>query len=120
MPADHRVTTVRRHAYRTKSNRVKTIRAPGGRFTAQYMDKKRHGVTCGDAGCTMTLPGIKHRDTNGYKTAKKREKRVSRAYGGRSCAGCVKQRILRAFLIEEAKIVKKVLAEKLASGKKSK
>lgn len=120
MPADHRVTTVKRHAYRTKSNRVKTVRAPGGRFTAQYHKKNRHGVVCGDAGCDTVLPGIKHMDTNGYKTAKKREKTVSRAYGGRSCAGCVKDRILRAFLIEEAKIVKKVLAEKRASAKKSK
>lgn len=29
MARDHRVTLTRRHAYRTLSNRVKTIRAPG-------------------------------------------------------------------------------------------
>lgn len=38
---------------------------------------------------------------------------VSRAYGGSRCATCVRQRIVRAFLIEEQKIVKKVLLEKL-------
>ena len=36
---------------------------------------------------------------------------MSRAYGGSRCAGCVKDRIVRAFLIEEQKIVKKVLKE---------
>ena len=27
--ADHRITRTRRHAYRTRSNRVKTIKTPG-------------------------------------------------------------------------------------------
>lgn len=33
---------------------------------------------------------------------KQREKRVNRAYGGSRCAHCVRQRIVRAFLIEES------------------
>jgi large subunit ribosomal protein L34e len=52
-----------------------------------------------------------------FKVAKKREKTVTRAYGGSRCANCVRQRIVRAFLVEEQKIVKKVLAEK---GRKAK
>lgn len=48
--------------------------------------------------------------SGGFHAAKKHEKTVSRAYGGSRCANCVKQRIVRAFLIEEQKIVKKVLA----------
>ena len=44
--------------------------------------------------------------------SKKRERTVSRAYGGAVCAGCVKTRIMRAFLLEERKAVKKLLAEK--------
>ncbi len=48
----------------------------------------------------------------GFKNCKQREKTVSRAYGGSRCHACVKQRIVRAFLIEEQKIVKKVLADK--------
>ena len=63
---------------------------------------------------------IKHMDKKGFKTAVQRQKTVSRAYGGNRCAGCVKQKILRAFLVEEQKIVKKVLAEKLSGGKKGK
>ena len=35
-------------------------------------------------------------------------KTVQRAYGGSRCANCVKDRVVRAFLIEEQKIVKKV------------
>jgi large subunit ribosomal protein L34e len=38
-------------------------------------------------------------------------KTVQRAYGGSRCGNCVKDRIVRAFLIEEQKIVKKVLKE---------
>lgn len=43
----------------------------------------------------------------------KTHRTVARAYGGSRCAHCVRQRIVRAFLIEEQKIVKKVLLEKL-------
>jgi large subunit ribosomal protein L34e len=113
MGTDHRVTLNRRHCYRTKTNRVKTILAPGGRYIAKYMKKAQRGVTCGDAGCNVALPGIKHMSNQDMKKAHAKDKRVSRAYGGSRCAGCVKARIVRAFLIEEQKIVKKVLAEKL-------
>ena len=34
MVKDHRVTLTRRHAYRTKSNRVKTIKTPGTRTSS--------------------------------------------------------------------------------------
>jgi large subunit ribosomal protein L34e len=49
-----------------------------------------------------------------YARISKRQKRVSRAYGGSRCATCVRNRIVRAFLIEENKIVKKVLKAKAA------
>jgi len=44
-----------------------------------------------------------------YSRVSRRQKTVSRAYGGSRCAACVRQRIVRAFLVEEQKIVKKVL-----------
>jgi len=50
-----------------------------------------------------------------YKRISKRQKNVSRAYGGSRCATCVRQRIVRAFLIEEQKIVKKVLKQQAAT-----
>jgi large subunit ribosomal protein L34e len=61
---------------------------------------------------------IKHLDNRGFKNATKREKTVSRAYGGSRCHKCVRNRIIRAFLIEEQKISKKVIAEKLKKTKK--
>jgi large subunit ribosomal protein L34e len=39
----------------------------------------------------------------------KSKKNVTRAYGGSVCAHCVRSRIIRAFLVEEQKIVKKVI-----------
>ena len=44
---------------------------------------------------------------------------MQRAYGGSRCANCVKDRVVRAFLIEEQKIVKKVMkeAEKKKGGR---
>ena len=51
-----------------------------------------------------------------YSRISKRQKIVSRAYGGSRCASCVRERIVRAFLIEEQKIVKKVLKQQAAAA----
>jgi large subunit ribosomal protein L34e len=56
-------------------------------------------------------------DATGFKNAKSKDKTVARAYGGSRCHTCVRQRIVRAFLIEEQKIGKKVMAEKLKKSK---
>nr|XP_032519209.1 60S ribosomal protein L34-like [Danaus plexippus plexippus] len=48
-----------------------------------------------------------------------RKKTVKRVYGGVLCHKCVKQRIVRAFLIEEQKIVK-VLKAQQATARPSK
>jgi len=112
MAGDHRVTLKKRHAYRTNTNRVKTIKTPGGKHTVQYISKARKGVVCANTGCRVKLPGIKHLDAKGFQSAKSKDKSISRAYGGNLCANCTRERIVRAFLIEEQKIVKKVLAEK--------
>ncbi|KAF8731531.1 hypothetical protein AX14_004731 [Amanita brunnescens Koide BX004] len=53
-----------------------------------------------------------------YATISKRKKTVQRAYGGSRCGDCVKSRILRAFLVEEAKIVKKVIKQQKAATRK--
>jgi large subunit ribosomal protein L34e len=42
------------------------------------------------------------------------QKTVQRAYGGSRCGNCVRDRVTRAFLIEEQKIVKKVLKDSQA------
>eukprot|EP00808_Paulinella_micropora_P007840 g11507.t1 len=102
-----RLTYRRRHAYNTTSNKVKKVKTPGGKLNLQYLVKKVKGPICGD--CGTRLPGMPAARAMTLRTLKKRQRTVSRAYGGSRCGGCVKTRIIRAFLIEEQKIVKHVL-----------
>ena len=67
---------------------------------------------CGD--CGIELLGIKACRGQERANMSKTKKTVTRAYGGNRCAGCVRDRVVRAFLIEEQKIVKKVLKSKVA------
>jgi large subunit ribosomal protein L34e len=53
-----------------------------------------------------------------YAQISKPKKTVQRAYGGSRCGNCVRDRVVRAFLIEEQKIVKKVLKEQSQAEKK--
>merc|ERR1712039_965394 len=78
-----RVTYRRRHCYNTKAAK---------------------GPSCGD--CGISLPGIAHLRPKQYQRIPKNQKTVSRAYGGSRCGGCVRQRILRAFLVEEQREAK--------------
>ena len=54
------------------------------------------------------IPALRPRE---YAQISRPKKTVQRAYGGSRCSNCVKDRVVRAFLIEEQKIVKKVLKE---------
>lgn len=107
---DSRWTRVGRHSYNSRSNKARPVRTPGGKLVAQVIPKRCKGPRCSD--CKCPLQGIKHLKKSVYPNLKKRERTVSRAYGGSACAPCVRQRILRAFLLEEQKAVKKVLAER--------
>mmetsp|Transcript_15920 Transcript_15920/g.24239 ORF Transcript_15920/g.24239 Transcript_15920/m.24239 type:complete len:113 (+) Transcript_15920:104-442(+) len=109
---DSRVTRTGRHPYNSRSNKCRPIRTPGGKLVAQKITKKTKGPRCSD--CKNSLPGIKHLKSSEYPNTKKRERKVYRAYGGTTCAHCVQLRIMRAFLLEEAKAVKKVMAERQA------
>mmetsp|Transcript_14020 Transcript_14020/g.19167 ORF Transcript_14020/g.19167 Transcript_14020/m.19167 type:complete len:114 (-) Transcript_14020:111-452(-) len=110
---DSRVTRVGRHSYNTRSRRARPIRTPGGKLVSQTIVKTTKGPRCSD--CKTALPGIKHLKNSAYRNLKKRERTVNRAYGGKTCASCVKMRIVRAFLLEEQKKVKKLLQERSAS-----
>jgi large subunit ribosomal protein L34e len=111
---DNRWTRIGRHCYNTTQHSAKPIRTPGGKLVAQRVYKKAKGPKCSD--CKSPLQGIKHIRSAKYHAMKKRERTVSRVYGGSCCCVCVKSRIMRAFLLEEQKAVKKVLAER-AGGK---
>merc|ERR1719265_522537 len=91
------------------------IRTPGGKLTFHILKKKAKGPACGD--CGKALIGVPRLRPVEYSRLKKRERRVNRAYGGSRCALCVRNRVVRAFLIEEQKCVKQVLAEKMSQAK---
>ena len=61
------------------------------------------------------IPALRPRE---YSQISRPQKTVQRAYGGSRCGNCVRDRIVRAFLIEEQKIVKKVLKEQEQGQKK--
>mmetsp|Transcript_7242 Transcript_7242/g.16691 ORF Transcript_7242/g.16691 Transcript_7242/m.16691 type:complete len:125 (+) Transcript_7242:68-442(+) len=110
-----RLTYRRQCRYNTKGNKQRIVKTPGGRSVYQSIKKKAKGPHCGD--CGKALIGLPRLRPVEYARLKKREKRVNRAYGGSRCAHCVRSRIVRAFLIEEQKCVKQVLAEKLSQAK---
>merc|ERR1719152_387272 len=91
------------------------VKTPGGKLVFQTLKKKASGPKCGD--CGKAIQGVPRLRPIEYSRLKKRERRVNRAYGGSRCAGCVRTRVVRAFLIEEQKCVKQVLAEKLSQIK---
>ncbi|CAH6723972.1 60S ribosomal protein L34-B [[Candida] jaroonii] len=112
-----RVTFRRRNPYNTKSNKIKVVKTPGGKLIAHHLKKVASRPKCGD--CGDALSGISTLRPREYATVSKTHKTVQRAYGGSRCANCVKERVVRAFLIEEQKIVKRVLKDQQESEKKA-
>lgn len=74
-----------------------------------YLYTKKAGVVakCGD--CKLKLRGLTYGRPRQLRAMSKRHKTVSRSYGGSRCGPCIRNRIIRAFLVEEEKIVAKVL-----------
>ncbi|KAI0539846.1 60S ribosomal protein L34-B-like protein [Xylaria digitata] len=114
--ADNRVTYRRRNPYNTTSNKTRIVRTPGGELRTLKKCKAGTAPKCGD--CGIKLPGIPALRPREYAQISKPKKTVQRAYGGSRCGNCVKDRVVRAFLIEEQKIVKKVLKEQEQGAKK--
>jgi len=102
-----RLVLRRRLPYNTTSNKRRVSKTPGGRLVYLYTGKKRTVPRCGD--CKDKLQGVKGARPMERSRQSHRMKRVTRAYGGSRCAVCVRSRIIRAFLIEEQKIVTLVL-----------
>lgn len=81
-----------------------SVRTPGGRLVYQYVKKNKTVPRCGQ--CKEKLKGITPSRPSERPRLSKRHKTVSRTYGGVLCHGCLRERIVRAFLLEEQKIVK--------------
>ncbi|KAK9462762.1 60S ribosomal protein eL34 [Lipomyces oligophaga] len=113
-----RLTYRTRNSYNTRSNKVKVVKTPGGKLVYQHAKKLASRPKCG--GCEKFLPGIPNLRPRQYASISKPQKTVQRAYGGVYCGNCVRDRIVRAFLIEEQKIVKKVVKSTAAAAPKEK
>uniref|UniRef100_G1PYY0 Large ribosomal subunit protein eL34 n=1 Tax=Myotis lucifugus TaxID=59463 RepID=G1PYY0_MYOLU len=103
------LTYLRRLSYNTASNKTRLPQTPGNRVVYLYTKKvwKEPKSACG------VCPGRPRRVHTVRRKVlmrlSKAKKQVSRSYGGSMCAKCVHDRIKSAFLIEEQKIIVKVL-----------
>ncbi|KAF8703340.1 hypothetical protein HU200_032138 [Digitaria exilis] len=115
-----RLTYRKRHSYATKSNQTRVVKTPGGRLVYQYTKKRASGPKCPVTG--KKIQGVSHRAPflleiiphlrpTEYKRSRlpRNRRTVNRPYGGVLSGQAVRERIIRAFLVEEQKIVKKVL-----------
>ncbi|RAL50842.1 hypothetical protein DM860_015989 [Cuscuta australis] len=98
-----------RHSYATKSNKQRVVKTPGGKLVYQPTNKRANGPKCPVTG--KRIQGIPHLRPAQYKRSRlpRNRRTVNRPYGGVLSGGAVRERIIRAFLVEEQKIVKKVL-----------
>eukprot|EP00216_Chloropicon_sp_CCMP2111_P006444 CAMPEP_0198239270 /NCGR_PEP_ID=MMETSP1446-20131203/4719_1 /TAXON_ID=1461542 ORGANISM="Unidentified sp, Strain CCMP2111" /NCGR_SAMPLE_ID=MMETSP1446 /ASSEMBLY_ACC=CAM_ASM_001112 /LENGTH=117 /DNA_ID=CAMNT_0043921825 /DNA_START=8 /DNA_END=361 /DNA_ORIENTATION=- len=114
-----RLTYRRRHSYATRSNLTRKVKTPGGKLVYHYVQKKGSAAT--DPTTKQVLNGVpvlRPSQLSRSQTNKK-DRTVHRPYGGVLSGANVRNRIIRAFLIEEQKIVKKVLKmQQKKDGKK--
>ena len=115
-----RVQYRRRTHYATRSNRIKMIRTPGNRLVAQKLKKNLKGPHTPWVLGHKRLQGTKALSHIERRTESRYRKTVSRPYGGVLSHEQVRDRIVRAFLIEEQRIVKKVLAAEAKFQKEKK
>ena len=104
---DRRVVYKRRASYRTASNRFRTVKTPGGKLAVKYIQKRGKSLH----------HGIKAVRGSGVRKVAYRQRTVSRPYGGVLTHDEVKERITRAFMIEEIQSIKQKAS---ATEKKSK
>ncbi|XP_042542637.1 60S ribosomal protein L34-like [Dipodomys spectabilis] len=109
-----RLTYRRRLSYNTASNKTRLSRTPGNRIVYLYTKKvgKAPKSACGV--CPGRLRGVRAVRPKVLMRLSKTKKHVTH---GSMCAKCVRDRIKRAFLIEEQKIVVKVLKAQAQSQK---
>lgn len=126
MPADARVTYRKRNPFNTRSNYFRKVRTPGGRIVIQYLKKlhlkQRSVPKCADTGKPLrgVLPNRGNYKNRRLTHLQTKRKAVTRPYGGNLSHMALRSRIIRAFLTEESRIVRKInrtRREKLLQGK---
>ncbi len=108
--ADTRITYLRKKSYNTRSNRIRKLRLPGGRLSIQYTGKRAKGPQTAFK-TKSRLTGLKRLRNPQYATLSKTQRRICRPYGGVLTPSEVKDKIMRAFLIEEVKVVKEMVKQ---------
>merc|ERR1712157_473544 len=111
-----RITYRRRLSYNTRSNRRKITRTPGGKLVFQYLKKRPSVPKCPMTG--IKLKGIKPTRPAERSRLSLRHKKVFRAYGGVLSHKAVREKIVRAFLIEEQKLCNQLMRDQQGVGKK--
>ncbi|KAL7701112.1 60S ribosomal protein L34 [Lotmaria passim] len=106
-----RVQYRRRMHYATRGNRMKMVRTPGNKLVMQKRTKRSQGVHTPWVLGHKRLGGTKALRHIDARLASRHEKSVSRAYGGVLSHAQVRDRVVRAFLVEEQRIVKQALKE---------
>merc|ERR1712174_127396 len=96
-------------SYRTRGNNFRPIKTPGGKLVLHLIKKHTRGTG---------MQGVKVARPNAFRRMNASRRHVSRAYGGVLTGTEVKDRIMRAFLIEEFKRFKNI--SKTSSDKKDK
>merc|ERR1712183_971016 len=104
-----RVTYRQRLSYNTKSNRRKIVRTPGGKLVFQYLKKRPNVPKCPMTG--IRLKGVKPMRPSEKSRHSLRHKKVYRAYGGVLSHKAAREKIVRAFLIEEQKLVNQLMRD---------
>jgi large subunit ribosomal protein L34e len=112
-----RVVYRRQNNFNTKSNKTKIVKTPGGRLTMHVIKKASKGPRCGD--CKGIIQGVPALRPFQYKQLARTDRTVARAYGGSRCMACVRDRVKRAFFLEEQKAVKAIIAEKETEARKA-
>merc|ERR1712156_518895 len=113
-----RITYRRRLSYNTKSNKRKVVRTPGGKLVFQYLKKRPSVPKCPMTG--VKLKGIMPSRPAERKRLSLRHKKGFRAYGGVLSHKAVREKIVRAFLIEEQKLCNLLMRDQQVGGKKEK
>ncbi|KAF8282358.1 putative 60S ribosomal protein L34 [Trypanosoma cruzi] len=115
-----RVQYRRRMHYATRGNRMKLVRTPGNRLVMQKRVKRSQGPHTPWVLGHKRLAGTKALRHTEARLASRHEKSTSRPYGGVLSHEQVLDRIVRAFLIEEQRIVKRALKAHAKSQKEKK
>ena len=106
-----RLSYKRHNSYNTRSNKFVKVTTPGGNLSSIHVNKVSNFQICVEPHCNAKISGIPKVSQSKFRNLSKVKRSVKRAYGGNLCCKCLKNRIVRGFLLEEVKIVKKIMKQ---------